>query len=1297
MPHHDEQHRPATDSAGPSDLCAPTPAPASPAPATPASQPPRSLPQRPAGDGAPRPSASPAQRLQRLYPLALVAVALVAVGAYTMTRAFHVEKHEGIRLGQLATDYRAHAYRLGQETLALRLQPSDPGYDRVGGTITELRLSFRELRDRAGPLGQAHHHSPGEHAHLHAHGSHHAASDHTTPLDLEHLQHEHERLIEASLAALGAIAHDRDAADLAVATMLAAIDEIDQSLREAAAVADRHSSQHLHLLDVGEIVALATILLALLAVAALILQPAVRDLRAQQRRQDELLRESREREREADSLARRSKRLADLQVIVGDTARAFLSSEDLNETIDYILSNVGRHLDVSRAYLFRYRGERRLLSNTHEWCAPGVEPAIDTLRDLDARDFEPWTALLSAKEPLTIEDVDAASDLDDRSRAFLEEQGIRALLCLPVFINGELEGFVGFDECRGPRRWADEEIALLRTVVESFSRAVERRVAARALERSEERLDLAVQVASLGAWDWDVDTNHVDWNDYWFELLSMDPAATVQRIGTWETLIHPDDRPATLALLQAHLDGETPLYEAHYRVVTPDGRTLHLSDRGRVVTRHADGRAKRLVGLIRDETAAVKAQETLAASELRLRRFVESMPAAVAMFDADMRYLTVSKGWLEELGLDADIVGRTHYDVFPDIPERWRAIHRRCLAGEVLRTDRDRFDRDDGSTLWLEWEIHPWFTEAGEIGGIIMFTDLINDQVENEQALERARCDAESASQAKSDFLAAMSHELRSPLAAVLGYTELLARKDPPKAERAELLDKVRLNGELLLNLINDTLDLSKIEAGKLRLNHRPAPLDLIVHQSLAAMKPRADEKGLALLASARTPVPARVVTDDVRLRQILINLLSNAVKFSDSGEVRVELAARDDSLIVSVLDHGRGVPAEFLERLFKPFEQLDVPTRRIEFGSGLGLAICQRLASALGGMITCASSTAADSHGSIFTLNMPLQPAGDETIQPGPLPPTNFAPAGAALDDPNQDALHKPLRGRRVLLVEDGRANAEIISYYLSSAGALVTHLPDGRAALDHLLPRDPSHADGAAPRTGDHASGASNGDAPASGSAGGAARPTVDAVVMDMQMPIMDGFEATRAVRAAGLDVPIVAVTAYVTPQDREACLAAGADAFLPKPVDPDALVALCARLAFNTPSTPVASETEPHTPTADGERERTPERMSLTNQRDERLRTLVESYLRSLPAIAGDLQNAIANHDRDSIEKLAHRLAGTAGNYGLPALSELARRTSTLARERASDSELRDAARNLVDALLDPPTPTLPKVAS
>ena len=407
------------------------------------------------------------------------------------------------------------------------------------------------------------------------------------------------------------------------------------------------------------------------------------------------------------------------------------------------------------------------------------------------------------------------------------------------------------------------------------------------------------------------------------------------------------------------------------------------------------------------------------------------------------------------------------------------------------------------------------------------------------RSLQEAHVRADSANLAKSHFLANMSHEIRTPMTAILGFADLLRDECHDRPLAMQSLEVIRRNGEHLLEVINDVLDLSKIESGRMlveKIECSPADVVAEVHSLLQL---RAGEKGLAFEVHIAPDLPAQVRTDPTRLRQILLNLVSNAIKFTFRGRVALSARAvpgRAPGLEFTVQDTGIGLTEDQMAGLFKPFTQADASTTRNFGGTGLGLTISQRLARLLGGSLSVESEPGV---GSVFRLLLE-----GERLMIEPEETLSSEPAAHAPELLAESATPATGRGTalpagcRVLLAEDGPDNQRLFSLILRRAGALVTVVENGRAAVDAAM------------------------------SALHAGRP-FQLVLMDMQMPQLDGYEATRLLRSRGYRLPIVALTAHAMRAEQDKCRAAGCDEFAAKPIHKEELLALVSRFAAATPA--------------------------------------------------------------------------------------------------------------------------------
>jgi len=645
----------------------------------------------------------------------------------------------------------------------------------------------------------------------------------------------------------------------------------------------------------------------------------------------------------------------------------------------------------------------------------------------------------------------------------------------------------------------------------------ERKRAEEALRASEERYRNLVENMNDIVMEVDTDGNYTYLSPNYATLSGYSVADELRESAL--THIHPDDIPLVVQKLeQAFHSGRQ---SATYRVQKKNGEWRWLETMGQPF-RASDG-SIHLIAVARDITERKRAEEALKRSEQVLRLFVEHSPAFIAMFDREMNYIAASRRYLIDYRLgEQDLTGRSHYEILPEIPNRWKEIHQRCLQGAVEKADEDPFIREDGTTDWVRWEMRPWYEDSGKIGGIIPFSEVVTqykqaqDQLrllnlELEQRVMERTMEISQANRAKDEFLANMSHELRTPLNTVLGLSESLLeqRRGPLNEKQIQSIQLIASSGQHLLRLINDILEVSKIEAGKLQLHPAEISVKDVCESSLSFIREFAIQR-LISVDFTNDESASTLYADPQRLKQILINLLTNAVKFTpERGRVSLDVYANaeKDQISFAVSDTGIGIAHEDLKKLFTPFIQLDSSLSRQYAGTGLGLALVQKLTDMHGGSVFVESEVG---KGSRFIVALPLNHNNHE-------PPSSKG--REPLVHQRQDTTRRSTSKAKemILLAEDNEITAGMVKEYLELEGYRVVLAGDGEEALEKAKETPPI------------------------------------IILMDIQMPRMDGLNAMVHLRKDPrfASTPIVALTALAMPGDKERCLRAGANAYLSKPV--------------------------------------------------------------------------------------------------------------------------------------------------
>lgn len=681
----------------------------------------------------------------------------------------------------------------------------------------------------------------------------------------------------------------------------------------------------------------------------------------------------------------------------------------------------------------------------------------------------------------------------------------------------------------------------------------------------------------------------------------------------WIASLHPDDRAEVLARWQrAAAAGE--VFDHTYRLRRPDRSVVHVRVRAQVV-RLPDGSTGGYVGALQDVTDSQLARAALERSQERLHRALEGSSLALWDLDVARGRVYLSEQWSVMLGgepRETRCTAQELLDLVPaeDLPGIQQALEPVLGGASPRYVVQHRVQRKDGTLLWIHSEGRVADRDAAGMPVRMVGTNRdISQGKAAEHELRIARDAADAANKAKSQFLATMSHEIRTPLNGIIGMTKLMLDEQltPEVRRHADLIDR---SAQSLLSLVNDILDVSKIEAGQMEIERVAFDLHDLVEDLASLYRLRATEKSLLFRARLDPEVPQYVLADPTRIRQVLVNLLGNALKFTSAGWIGLDVrAAKEEAAYIlqfTVADTGIGIPGDVQPQLFTRFMQADSSTSRQFGGTGLGLSIVRQLVDLMGGAVEMSS---VPGKGSRFTVNLPVLPAQ--------------APAEASV----WVDLAPPTEGLRILLAEDNTTNQVVAFGMLRKLGyGDVAIASDGAEAVDLALQQD------------------------------------FDLILMDCQMPEMDGYEATRRLRKAGSDAVIIAMTANAIKGDRERCLEAGMNDYLSKPIDLKVLRSMIARWV-GQPSRlaelPLYDE-------------------ASINSRfggDEELKEVaLTAFRNTTPALLGKLKAAIEAGDRAKTQLFAHSAKGAGAMIAAERYSGIA----AVIEERAATAPLEDLQR-------------------
>ena len=739
------------------------------------------------------------------------------------------------------------------------------------------------------------------------------------------------------------------------------------------------------------------------------------------------------------------------------------------------------------------------------------------------------------------------------------------------------------------------------------------RKAMRTLRDNQTKLSRAYRLARAGGWEFDPATGLLTLSREHLELMELPAEEPLSLpVGDYvDRWVHPDDRAIVGGCDGGQGDGFERIYE--YRLLLPDGRIRWLAVRA--VGEKGEGAA--ITGISQDITERKRDLDAMEANERRLRTIIETTPLPLVITNAQAGTVLYANSSFRDLfDIPADFAGPIASSSFYQNPQdRDRLVD--TLRRDGMVRNFEAVGRSwGGRTFWASVTAAVLDLD-GESCMFVAVNDITTAK-KHEAELRAAKEAAEAAARTKSEFLAMMSHEIRTPMNGIIVMARLLL-DTPLTAEQRDWLEIVTSSGDTLMAVLNDILDFSKLESGKLDMEELTFDLSALVGGVVELLRVRAEEKGLAISIHYGAGVPLVIRADPTRLRQVLLNLVGNAIKFTEVGGIHLAMAVDDvagDSVILrfSVRDTGIGIPAEAMGRLFSAFSQVDSSINRRFGGTGLGLVICHRLVTLMGG---CLEVDSREGEGSTFSFALPV------VVEPD-------------LRLPVEGSL-PPLPPLHILLAEDNPVNQKVARAVLERHGHRVQVAEDGEQAVAQVATVPAGHW---------------------------------DVVLMDMQMPGMNGLEATMRIRRLPEDkgrVPIVAMTANALKEDRARCIAAGMDGYVAKPIDTLPLFLELARvldIAAGGEAAPAPARG------GDAVLDRSSLEILAAAVGAGALAEVIDSGMEHFDLMRGQWAAAFGRDDGEAMAFVAHDIKSIAASLGLQRLAGLAKAIETVARARDID---------------------------
>lgn len=621
-----------------------------------------------------------------------------------------------------------------------------------------------------------------------------------------------------------------------------------------------------------------------------------------------------------------------------------------HRALEILCSKCAEVMEVERIGIWFYTIDKEAIYEEMTYIAGGTPTQGGILRKSDLPNYFKH---ISEERVVASDDTYLNPATLELVESYLKPFNIRALLDAPIFSDGDMIGIICFEQVGKTRDWDIHDKNFAATFADFIARLIESekrhtyekelRHRINYLENDLKRkledlneaklsLDLALEGAQVGKWDWDIRTNKVAMNKTWYTKLGYKYNELPQTLDTFKGVLHPDDVDRVMEELDRHLRGETIIYECRFRMITKTGEIQWCLDRGCIIHRSNDGKPLRLIGVNVNVTPVVQWEQSLIISEQQLKAMIQSLPTPVAMFDRDFKYLAFSSRWLEEWKDYGK--AKEGQSIRNDFRPEWIRNMEKAVKGEILGKDEDLVDFGNGNEVWLRWAMHPWKNARGEIGGVILMAENISSRKEAEMRLAQT-----SKLSALGEMAGGIAHEINNPLSIIKGYIDLLRRHSSRQS----------LSPEMLLQYINkmdQTVSrISRIVNGMRRFARESSmdekvkySLNKIVEETLDICQERMNNNGTAIEV-IYPEHDAFVLCRPVEISQVLLNLINNsyqATSIYPHPWIKIRIEEAGDIYKISVIDCGERIPPAIRQKLFQPF----FTTKDIGVGTGLGLSI---------------------------------------------------------------------------------------------------------------------------------------------------------------------------------------------------------------------------------------------------------------------------------------------------------------------------------------------------------------------